>query len=332
VSRSVQRLLPPLAIVAAAAWLGSTPSPGHGQDAADASASPQLALSRTLPRAIERAAPCVVLIRRAGDSPAARRSGRSGVLVSKGVVVTSFANVDVFGLEDLVVEDAGGETHPAKVRGRDLRTQIVALHVPTLSSEPPPLSTGPRLRGTFVLALGSPLRAGGLPTATFGILSATGRFQGRADQLDAALDASNLGGALVDMEGRLRGVLVHVDARLGDRSGVGFAIPAHHITPVLDRLLRGDELEPGYLGLEIPRAGIGDTGGVEIRTVALQGPANAAGLRPGDRIVRLGAYPTPDRRAFRAASAFLYAGQEIELEILHDGARRTVKLVVLPRD
>ncbi|RMG10378.1 MAG: PDZ domain-containing protein [Planctomycetota bacterium] len=287
-----------------------------------------LALAEVLPEAVRRAAPHLVLIRPRSEARSARRRGRSGVVVARGVVVTCARNVDAFGVDDLVVEDARGHATPARLRGRDLRLRLVALEADGLDAPPAPRAPLRRVPGSLVLALGAPLRTEGLPSATFGILSATDRFAGRADQVDAALDPSNLGGALVDLRGRLLGVVVHPDPRLGWRSGVGFAIPSHLIDAALPLLRAGAELAPGDLGLALSRVAGGPGAGVEVARVDPEGPAASAGLRPGDRILRLGGRATPGLRAFRRATAPLYAGQRVELLLRRAGQTRLVELVV----
>lgn len=302
---------------AMAAFLIALWGPADGQQ--QPAPSPQLALSRMAPRAIAAGSKHVVLIRPGGETRAIRRRGRSGVVIAKDVVVTSATNVDVFGVDDLFVEDANGKAVAARLRGRDLRLRLVVLHCPGLGVEPATPSPGCK-PGSFVLALGAPLRDAGVLSATFGILSSTGRFQGRADQTDAGLDESNFGGALVDLEGRLHGVLVKVDPRLGQRSGVGFAIPLPLILDVLPVLMQGEQLELGDLGIGVPRVATAAKGSVEVARVS--GAAGAAGLQPGDRVVSLNGVATPDVKAFRAASARVYSGLEVEVEVLRETVKR----------
>jgi serine protease Do len=316
-----------VALVALAAGLDlGGARPAAGEDAADPA---ERALSRAFARAVDRGATHLVAIRPAGD--AARRRARSGVVVAPGLVATSASNVDVFGLDDLVVETGDGRALPATLRGRDLRLRIVLLRVAGLEQAPAPaLVEGERAAGTFVVALGGVLGGPGAPSATSGIISVTGRFEGRADQVDAPLDASNAGGPLVDLDGRLLGVLVHVDDRLGERSGVGFAVPVQRILAVLERLAQGDQLEAGWLGVVIPRQDDGPAG-VSVRGVVPGSAAALAGVATGDRIVALDERPIVNRRAFREAVADLYAGQRVELGVQREGATMRLELTLAPR-
>jgi S1-C subfamily serine protease len=324
-----------LVVAAAALAPGAARGPLRAQEAPVRGAP--AGLSRALARAVERAAPHLVRIRPRTD---ARRS-RSGVVVAPGVVVTCASHVEVVGETDLVVVDAAGVERPAQLRGRDLRLRIVALTVPGLTAPPIEPTASPREAGRVVLALGAvlgdlPGAAPGLPrpgsnvTAALGIVSATNRFDGRADQIDAPLDASNIGGAVVDLEGHLVGIAVHVDERLGERSGVGFAVPPARIAAALPRLAAGDQLEPGWLGLVIPRDHDG-LEGVLVKSVVAGSAAAAAGLEADDRVLSIDGRLTPDRRAFREVTVDLFAGQRVTLDVLRGDARRRFEATVAPR-
>ncbi len=305
-------------------------------------AAPEAALSRQLARAVATAAPWVVAIRGPGPMvpPRPKNAGlpprvRSGVVIAPGLVVTCASTIDVVGPDGVVIVDAAGQAFPARFRGRDLRLRVAILAADGLTAPPAPPPPAPRPVGSLVLALGAPLRDLAIPTATLGIVSAIGRFEGRAEQVDCPLDGSNIGGPLADLEGRVVGVTVHVDARLGERSGVGFAVSLDRVRAVLDRLAAGDQLEPGLLGLVLPKDDEpGEAGtGVPVRAVVPGSPAALAGLEAEDRVVGLHGRPTPDRRAFREVVADLYAGQRVVVEARRGGedAPRRFELVVAPR-
>ena len=276
-------------------------------------ADPAAALAELLPEAIERGAGRLVRI----QGPTGRV--RSGVAVSASTVVTCLITLDALGADELTVR-IGERRLPARLAGRDLRLRVVALEVEGLERGGPPLDPAdPAAPGRLCLALGASF---GEPTATFGMVSAVDRFQGRAYQVDAYADAANFGGPCLDVEGKLLGLMVHVDDRLGERSGVAFAIPIQRVQAILPRLQAGEVLEPAWLGGRVPRLGGGE--GVTLRSVASSGPLARAGLRARDVIVSLGGRPTPTRRAFRDAQLDLVAGQRVELEFLRDGLRRRV--------
>lgn len=327
--RPAWTLAPGVLALAVAAAVGSA----TGQEAPPPVAPAQLsALSRTLAAAVDRAALAVVRIRPA-PAPGAKSEPRTrtGVLVRPGVVVTAADDVEALLAGPIEVEDALGTTAPAELSGRDLRLRVVVLKAPALRHPAPPRAA-PHSAGAFCLALGAVLRQGRTPTATLGIVSARGRFAGRALQHDAPVDGANVGGPLIDLEGALIGVVVRPNGTSSSRSGVGFAVPIDRIDAVLDRLVAGDQLEPGWLGLELPKfAGEDERGGVELAAVDPRGPAAAAGLQPGDRVLSLGSRSTPTLRAFREAASFLYAGQTVEVELLRAGERRRLRLRVLPK-
>ena len=85
--------------------------------------------------------------------------------------------------------------------------------------------------------------------------------------------------------------------------------------------MEGKQLELGDLGIGVPRVTTADAGFVEVSRVA--GPAAAAGVQAGDRIVALGGVATPDVRAFRAASARVYAGLDVKVVVSRGNAKRT---------
>lgn len=301
-----------LLLIAAAVGLAERPDPGSAVDA----------LSRTQARAVARAAAGVVTIQ-----PAAGGRARSGVVLAPGLVVTCATHVQGWGRDtELVVIGDDGQPVPATLRGRDMRLRVVLLEAPELQAPALPLSPGPHRAGAFVQLVGRTL---GAPTTTAGILSATERFEGRAYQTDAELDATNAGGALIDLEGRLVAVAVHVHDRLGDRSGVGFGVPAPRILAVLEPLQRGFHLEPGRLGVVVSREDAGQ-GGIPVRGVVPQSAAARAGFAADDVILSIEGRPTPDPTAFRQVVADLYAGQRVVVEVRRGQQTRKLPLTIEP--
>ncbi len=152
--------------------------------------------------------------------------------------------------------------------------------------------------GDWVLAVGSPF--GLAKSVTAGIISQTRRrtpyasaFQ-RFIQTDAAINRGNSGGPLVNLDGEVIGVNSQIATTTGDYNGVGFALPAHEATFVLQQILKYGKVRRGYLGafLEPVKAeyakvyGMSDTNGAIVTNIKdKQSPAALAQLQTGDVIV-----------------------------------------------
>lgn len=291
--------------------------------------------------AVERVAPSVVRIEAAGVSEAALApsseavpaSGPStGVVVEEGgwVLATSFAVPRDAGDAIVVLPDpsvAGGQRRAARVVGRDLSRGLVLLRI---DEAPPPVAEWvPRSElevGQWTIAVG---RALGLaaPSVAVGILSATNRSWGRSVQTDASISPANYGGPLVDIRGRVIGILaplpadtagMNVGTELYD-SGIGFAVPFEDVHRVLPRLKQGETLSPGVLG--IGYSGRDPfTGEARIATCRPGSPAAKAGLRPGDLIVTADGRPVTRIAELRHVLAPLYAGDTVSLTIERGGS------------
>src|SRR5207247_2655186 len=147
------------------------------------------------------------------------------------------------------------------------------------------------------IAIGRTLdvKRAGMPSISVGIISATGRIWGKALQTDAKISPVNYGGPLVDLRGRVQGILVPASPQGEDvtagfewyDSGIGFAIPMEDVMAVLPRLKEGKDLMKGLLGIRMKS---GDMYSVapEIGEVTADSAAFRAGLKPGDRIVKYG--------------------------------------------
>src|SRR5262249_41252214 len=142
-------------------------------------------------------------------------------------------------------------------------------------------------------------------TVTAGIISAKGRVElGILDhveliQTDAAINPGNSGGPLFDLRGRVVGVNVAIASETGRSQGVGFAIPSNAVKDVVEQLRDKGEVGRGFLGIvlqEVPpglerRLGVAETGGVIVGRVGPGSPAEHAGLRKGDLVVRYNGEP-----------------------------------------
>jgi len=194
--------------------------------------------------------------------------------------------------------------------------------------------------GDVVLAIGNPFGLG--ETVTMGIISAMGRGSlGLADyedfiQTDAAINPGNSGGALVNTRGEVIGISTAIYSRSGGYQGIGFAIPSNMARDVLESIVKYGRVVRGYAGFaiqsltpELARAfDLDDTRGAVVAGVDPNGPAAEAGLRRGDVIVAFRGRPVVSDNDVRTQLSRLKPGDRAALEIVRDGRRREVTLLL----
>ena len=239
-----------------------------------------------------------------GDPPRSRSQKRhslgSGFVVDpKGTILTNYHVVH--GADEIRVELASGEEFSAKLVGGDNFTDLAVIEIDAgkpLAAARLGNSDGMR-RGDWVLAIGSPF---GLErTITAGIISATAR-PGRSHwqrflQTDAAINQGNSGGPLVNLAGEVIGVNTAILTSSGDNAGIGFAVPSNTAIQVYNQIVKHGRVTRGALGISMqteakPQAlkalGATDGKGVIVQQVRPEdGPADRAGLQPGDVIVEM---------------------------------------------
>ena len=298
--------------------------------------------------AVAAVAPSLVRVEVAGVSEAglgsaAEASPASGpssglVVGAEGwVVATTFAVPK--DIDQAVVTLADGSRLVAKVVGRDLSRGLALLKVdlpvgkPALAV-PEPAPRGSLRVGQWSLVLGRAWDAPA-PSVGIGILSATNRAWGKAVQTDASVSPANYGGALVDIAGRVIGVLAPLPAETAGMtagtelydSGIGFAVPLEDILRVLPRLQAGETLQPGVMGIGYASRDPFAAAPV-VATCRAGSPAAKAGLRPGDRIVEAAGQPVTRVAQLRHALAPRYAGDSLDLVVERGEARERVPLRV----
>jgi len=261
----------------------------------------------------------------------------SGVIVSpSGYILTN--NHVVEGADDIEVILIDSRRAKAKVIGTDPETDLAILKIELDKLPVIVLGSSDTLEiGDQVLAIGNPFGVG--QTVTSGIISALGRSQLGINvfenfiQTDAAINPGNSGGALVDTQGRLLGINTAIYSRSGGSMGIGFAIPVSTARQVLESIVRDGQVTRGWIGVEPQELNaelaqtfnISAQSGVIITGVLQNGPAAAAGIRPGDVITAVADKPVSNVTELLSAVAALKPGVSAPLKV----QRRDTNLEVL---
>jgi len=238
-----------------------------------------------------------------GDSPDSDliSSLGSGVLVSpEGVIITNHHVIS--DADEIEVALSDNRKFKAKVVGSDPETDIAVLKIDA-KKLPSPITLGKIDSvhvGDVVMAIGNPFGVG--ETVTSGIVSAMGRDHVGINtfenfiQTDAAINPGNSGGALIDTRGNLIGINTAIFSNNGGSMGIGFAIPINLVKQVMESIIQNGSVTRGWIGVEpqnlspelihslnLPK----DTHGIMIAGVLEGGPADRAGIKPGDVLASL---------------------------------------------
>ncbi len=232
----------------------------------------------------------------APQQPQNENSLGSGVIVrADGYILTN--NHVIAQAEHIVVSLHDGRRAEAKVIGTDPDTDLAVIKIELDKLPVLPFKLSGNEVGDVVLAIGNPFGVG--QTVTQGIISATGRSDLGINtyedfiQTDAAINPGNSGGALIDVAGNLIGVNTAIFSQSGGSLGIGFAIPAKICQQVLNSILKDGRVVRGWLGISlIPNTMDEDVlaakpVGVVVADVLRDGPADAAGVKRGDKIIQV---------------------------------------------
>ena len=267
------------------------------------------------------------------DDAAAQRAFNlgSGVVVGAGgYVLTNHHVVD--GADEIEVGLHDGRKLLARVVGTDPDTDLAVLRVSADNLPAISFGSSDALRvGDVVLAIGNPFTLG--HTVTSGIVSALGRsglgmttFENFI-QTDAAINPGNSGGALIDAGGNLVGINTLIISQTGASGGIGFAIPVSTAKMVLEQIIRTCAVTRGWIGVELrdvtpldaASLQLGAQRGALIAVVQRGGPADKAGVRPGDVAVEVQGKPVADATAVLNAIAALAPGEQAKMKLKRQG-------------
>ncbi len=267
----------------------------------------------------------------------------SGVILSRdGYVLTNYHVIQNAEAIELMLND--GRRSEARLIGSDPETDLAVLRVPLRDLPTITLGQSQDLQvGDVVLAIGNPFGVG--QTVTLGIVSATGRNRLGINtfenfiQTDAAINPGNSGGALINAHGELVGINTAIYSRSGGSQGIGFAIPARLAHSVMTQIIEQGQVVRGWLGIEAqglsPRLaasfGLDEPHGILIAGVVDNGPADQAGLKPGDIITHIDGKTVPRARDALDSITRHQPGERLRLRGIRQGKPYRAVAVVAQR-
>ena len=247
-------------------------------------------------------------------------------------------------VESITVTLADRREYKARVVGRDPLSDVALLKID--AKEPLPFvqfgdSRGVRV-GDWAIAIGNPFGLGG--TVTAGIISALHRNIGsgqydRYIQTDASINQGNSGGPLFDLDGKVIGVNTAIFSPTGGNVGLGFAIPAELVQPVVEQLRTTGTVKRGYLGVGIQPVsaniaaslGLPKDRGEIVAQVEPTGPAARAGVKQGDVITRVAGQEVTFDNTLSFIIANTPIGAKIPIELIRGTDRMTLSAQVVQR-
>lgn len=264
----------------------------------------------------------------------------SGVIVSPdGYILTNFHVVEA--ADEIEVVLADGRKASAKLVGTDPETDLAVIKIDLKQLPAIILGNveGAKV-GDVVLAIGNPFGVG--QTVTMGIISALGRNNLHINhfenfiQTDAAINFGNSGGALIDTNGNLLGINSAIYSQSGGSVGIGFAIPVSTAKTVMESIIKSGHVVRGWIGVESQEItpelahsfGLQRDSGAIIAGVVRNGPADKAGMKPGDILVSVDGKPVRDTNEMLNLIAQLQPGGKATMRVLRKNRESELAITV----
>jgi serine protease Do len=274
------------------------------------------------------------------DLPQSSRKERSlgtGFIISDdGYILTNDHVVD--GADEIKVKLSDGRVFPGTVRGLDPKLDLALIKIDAGKQLPvAKLGDSDKLRiGEWVMAIGNPF--GLEQTVTVGIVSAKGRVIGAGPyddfiQTDASINPGNSGGPLFNLRGEVVGINTAIVA---GGQGIGFAIPVNMAKEIVTQLRQDGKVTRGYLGVvvqplseELAQSfGLERPHGALVSEVVKDSPAERAGIKRGDVILRFDGQTIDERNDLPKIVAATRVGKSAKVVVFRDGHERELQVEV----
>ncbi len=264
----------------------------------------------------------------------------SGVIVSpNGYILTNHHVVEA--ADEVEVALIDGRKAKASVIGSDPETDLAVLKIKL--KELPAITFGQSQQvkvGDVVLAVGNPFGVG--QSVTMGIVSAMSRSRVGINtfedfiQIDAAINPGNSGGALTDTSGNLIGINTAIYSSSGGSLGIGFAIPIHVAKQIMEQIIQSGSVIRGWLGVSMQDMtqdlaesfGLDNLMGSLVASVLNDGPADKAGIKPGDIIIAVEGKPVKNSSEMLNRVAALSPNDTVTVTVIRNKQEKTIQVKV----
>jgi serine protease Do len=270
------------------------------------------------------------------DDAQPRGVGSGFILNADGYVMTNAHVVE--GADEVIVTLTDKREFKAKTIGADKRSDVALVKIDATGLPTVRLGDVSKLKvGEWVIAIGSPF--GLESTVTAGIVSAKSRDTGDLlplIQTDVAINPGNSGGPLINMRGEVVGINSQIYSRSGGYMGISFAIPIDEATRVSEQLRTGGRVIRGRIGVVIARMtkevaesiGLGKPIGALVQSVEPGGPAEKAGVEPGDVITKVDNRTVESSVELPRIVGGIKPGTKATLQVFRRGSTRDLSVVV----
>ncbi|MFH1772212.1 MAG: Do family serine endopeptidase [Candidatus Omnitrophota bacterium] len=273
----------------------------------------------------------------------------SGVIIDKDGYILTNEHV-ISGASEVKVKLSDGREYDAEIKGTDKRSDLAVIKINANNLPVALLGDSDKLSiGEWVIAIGNPFGfaiANPEPTVTVGVVSALHRYMpalGRRDrsyddlvQTDAAINPGNSGGPLVNLDGEIVGINTAIITTSGGYQGLGFAIPVNRAKRILSKLITGEKILYGWLGVNIQDLnedlrnyfGVKEKEGVIVVKVYKGSPAEKGMMKDGDLILTFDNKPVQTTRDLVRVVSFTEVGVVIPVKVLREGKEKNLDIKI----